>query len=118
MFRSWRCTLRVTSRQVCLLVTTPHADVLKARLDTSPCHPRALLTLLEGLSLWNGEPLSVALSADDDSATSRPSMLFGDELWPAESPLVRFEIVDRVSRRARLAGLGDFRPLRATGSRR
>ena len=36
-------------------------------------------------------------------------MLFGDELWPGESPLVRFEFVHRVRRPVRLGGLGDFR---------
>jgi hypothetical protein len=41
-----------------------------------------------------------------------PSTLFGDELWPAESPLVRFEIAQRVHRPARLEGLGDFRAVR------
>jgi hypothetical protein len=39
-------------------------------------------------------------------------MLFGDELWPAESALVRFELALRGRRRGRLSGLGDFRALR------
>jgi hypothetical protein len=85
---------------------------MKARLDSYPCHPRALLTLLEGLSLWSGEPLRVALSADERFRSLQPSTLFGDELWPGESPLVRFDIVQPVRRRVRLAGLGDFRPTR------
>lgn len=112
MLRSWHCTLHVTQHRAQLLVSAPEGDVLKARLDTRPCHPRALLTLLEGVSLWNGEPLSVALSAGADCRASLPSMLFGDELWPAESPLVRFDVVQPVRRRAHLAGLGDFRALR------
>jgi hypothetical protein len=116
MFRSWQCTLRVTQHQTRLLLTAPQGDLLKARLDTSPCHPRALLTLLEGLSLWTGEPLSVALSVDERCRDSLSSMLFGDELWPAESQLVRFELAQRAHRRARLDGLGDFRAVR--GSRR
>ena len=62
MLRSWRCTLRVTQHQTTLLLSGPDGDLLKARLDTRPCHPRALLTLLEGLSLWSGEPLCVALT--------------------------------------------------------
>lgn len=112
MLRSWHCKLQVTQQRALLLVSAPDGDVLKARLDTRPCHPRALLTLLEGLSLWQGQSLCVALSAAPDCRDSLPSMLFGDELWPAESGLVRFDIVDRVPRRARLAGLGDFRTLR------
>ena len=109
MLRSWRCSLRVTARQATVLVTGPDGDLLKARLDTRPCHPRALLTLLEGLSLWCGEPLFVALTVAERSPASLPSMLFGDELWPGESALVRFEFVDRARRPARLGGLGDFR---------
>jgi hypothetical protein len=109
MLRSWRCTLRVTQQQTTLLLSGPDGDLLKARLDTRPCHPRALLTLLEGLSLWSGEPLCVALTVDELSRSLLPSTLFGDELWPGESALVRFEIAERVRRPVRLAGLGDFR---------
>jgi hypothetical protein len=39
-------------------------------------------------------------------------MLIGDELWPAESPLVRFEVAQRGQRQGRLPGVGDFRALR------
>lgn len=109
MLRSWQCSLRVTQHQTKLLLSAPEGDLLKARLDSHPCHPRALLTLLEGLSLWCGEPLRVALSADERFRALLPSTLFGDELWPGESPLVRFDIVYPVRRRARLEGLGDFR---------
>lgn len=112
MLRSWQCSLRVTQHQTKLLLSAPEGDLLKARLDSHPCHPRALLTLLEGLSLWCGEPLRVALSADERFRASLPSTLFGDELWPGESPLVRFDIVHPVRRRARLEGLGDFRTSR------
>ena len=65
MLRPWRCSLRVTQQYMKLLLSCPEGDLLKAQLDPRPCHPRALLTLLEGLSLWAGEPLSVALSADE-----------------------------------------------------
>jgi hypothetical protein len=113
MMHPFRCTLRVTQHDLKLLVTCPEqGDVLKARLDSRPCHPRALLTLLEGLSLWGGHPLCVALRV---AAPCRPwpdSTLFGDELWPAESPLVRFEVVHRDRRQLRLPGVGDFRALR------
>jgi hypothetical protein len=109
MFRSWRCSLRVTQRQTTLLLSGPTGDLLKARLDSHPCHPRALLTLLEGLSLWCDEPLSVALTVAERFPASLPSTLFGDELWPGESGLVRFERVHRACRPVRLEGLGDFR---------
>jgi hypothetical protein len=118
MYRSWRCSLRAKGCGATLLVTTDDGDLLKARLDAKPAHPRALLTLLEGLSLWRGQPpLCVALSATDDFRAMDASTLFGDELWPAESPLVRFDIVHPVSRLVRIGGLGDFRQLRGGGRR-
>jgi hypothetical protein len=117
MMRPWKGAVRVTTREVRVLVRDPQqGDLLKARLPPSAQHPRALLTLLEGLALWGGQPLRVvvsAASADDGRPCFCGSGLFGDELWPGESPLVRYEVGGRDPRRRRLAGLGDFRPLRA-----
>jgi hypothetical protein len=111
--RKYRCTLRISQHQIRLLVTDPeNGDVLKACLDPRPSHPRALLTLLEGISLWNGHPLSVVLGVDENCRTWPDSTLFGDELWPAESQLVRFELAHRACRQVRLSGIGDFRSLR------
>lgn len=113
MMRAWRCTLHVTQQEAKLLLSSEEqGDLLKARLDSRPSHPRALLTLLEGLSLWNGQPLYVALHVDERCRLEPGSMLLGDELWPAESALVRFELAPRGRRRGRLGGLGDFRALR------
>ena len=52
MNNSWHCALHVTRDQARLLLTATEGDALKARSSTTPEHPRALLTLLEGLSLW------------------------------------------------------------------
>jgi hypothetical protein len=118
MDNSLHCALHVTPDRTRLLLTAAEGDLLKARLMATPCHPRALLTLLEGLSLWTGQLLCVALSVDD-SCQRWPGMpLFGDELWPTESQLVRFDFVDRVRRKVRLTGLGDFRLPRCTDPRR
>src|SRR5215510_13286756 len=88
MMRAWMSTLRVTSTEVSLLVRDQEAgDRLKARLPTRPRHPRALLTLLEGVALWQGERLHVALSAASSSAAWLGSDLFGDELWPRAAPI-------------------------------
>ena len=117
MNRSWSSSLRVTAREVTLLVTAPETgDVLKARMPMPPRHPRALLTLLEGLALFAGESLCVAISAASLPDLWRGSGLFGDELWPAESPLVRF-VGARHAHRRRLDGLGSFRALRGRESR-
>jgi hypothetical protein len=115
MLRPWRCSLRVTQQHMKLLLSCPEGDLLKAQLDPRPCHPRALLTLLEGLSLWAGEPLSVALSADERCSGSLLALV-GDGPWPGESQLVRFDIAYRAPRQVRLPGLGDFRSLRRSGA--
>ena len=111
MFRPWHCTLRVTQHEAMLLVTDPPRDLLKARFDPRPSHPRALLTLLEGLSLWQGQPLRVALCAAGNYPVGVESTLLGNELWPTESQLVQFDIVHPV-RPKRLDGVGDFRRVR------
>lgn len=99
-----------------MLIASEGNDLLKARFDTPPNHPRALLTLLEGLSLWHGKPLDVVVFASGSSAEWATSALFGDELFPAESQLVRFHIVHPVRRARRLRGVADFRPLRRSGT--
>jgi hypothetical protein len=115
MIGTWTSSLRVTSREVTLLIEDEErGDLLKARLPLAPRHPRALLTLLEGAALWCGQPMRVVLSAADCSMPWLGSGLFGDELWPGESPLVTFHIAAHGSRK-RLSGLGDFRPLRHRG---
>jgi hypothetical protein len=91
-------------------------DLLKARLPGRPPHPRALLTLLEGLALWSGHPMCTVISAACDAAPTPDSILFGDELWPGESPLVRFEVAIPGCRK-RLPGLGDFRAVRQLAPR-
>jgi len=116
MMRSWKGSVRVTTRDVKVLVVDPQqGDLLKARLPLRAQHPRALLTLLEGMALWRGQPMRVvvsAASADDGRPCFCGSGLFGDERWPGASPLVHYEVGGRDSRRRLLVGLGDFRPLR------
>ena len=109
---SWTVKLAATHSEARLLLQDEgRGDVLKARLPARPRHPRALLTLLEGLALWSGSALCVVISADESAQVGCASDLFGDDLWPVESPLVRFEPAVPVSRR-RLSGLGDFGALR------
>jgi hypothetical protein len=108
----WTAQLQTTKSELRLLITSPESgDVLKARLPLGPAHPRALLTLLEGIALWSGSALSVAISAERDFPGFHDSGLFGDELWPGESLLVQYEVGGR-GRPKRLRGLGDFRRLR------
>jgi hypothetical protein len=60
-------------------------DLLKAVLPMGPQHPRAMLTLLEGIALYRGERLDVAVIAGDDCPPWLGSELFGDALWPAKA---------------------------------
>ena len=72
MLRSWRCSLRVTQKHATVLLSGPDGDLLKARLDTSPCHPRALLTLLEGLSESTANFAAVVHEAERHGWTRDP----------------------------------------------
>ncbi len=109
---SWTSKLSVTRSELQLLVLNEEGgDLLKARLPARARHPRALLTMLEGLALWSGQPLCAAICADDSAQHGYALGLFGNELWPAESQLVRFDIAGRGNRK-RLRGMGDFRALR------
>lgn len=113
MLELWKSTLRVDCKKVKLLVSGyRQGDILKACLPASPQHPRAVLTLLEGLALWNGRRLSVAISVDETYLHYGESSLFGEGLWPVESPLVNFEMVQKGRKKHHIRGVGDFRSLR------
>jgi len=109
----WSTTLRIGA-DMKLLVTSPEGDdLIKARLPLRPPHPRALLTMLEGIALFSGEPLCAVISAGASRAGWAGSEDWCDDLWPAESPLVHFDFALPAPRaRRRLRGVGDFRDVR------
>jgi len=108
-----------------ILILETHQTVLKARLPDAPQHPRALETLAEGVALWCGRPLYVALGvAAEDALCVSP-------LWHAtvdvltRTPLVTIEpVIDiprppwRVADRGRLGDFRDIRQLRGRGRAR
>ena len=103
-------SLRLGTDTVKLLVTDSNGDRLKARLPIRAEHPRALLTLLEGLALWSGHlPLCAATSVAATAPRSAVAALFGADLWPTESTLVRFDLLEPREPHHRIRGLGDFR---------
>ena len=110
----WPTTLRIGEEELKLLVTSPDGDdLIKARLPRLPRHPRALLTLLEGVALWSGEPLYAVISAGSHRDDWLGCETWGDDLWPAESPLVHFDFaVPPAPSRRLLRGVGDFRNMR------
>ena len=116
MTRPWQIFLEPLPQGVRLLVSSEGDDLLKAHLASYPDHPRALLTIFEGLALWCGQPVSVAISADVPSSHSLGLGPFTDDanVWPEESALVSYVFL--TSRRGRrLSGIGDFSRLRRLG---
>lgn len=98
------------SREVrLLLLDSFNEPLLKARLPTNPAHPRAAITLLEGLALWTGHRLSVAVAVTANSTGLIEELLPQGPAWC--SPLVELVPVEGFPRRRRvrrLDGLGDF----------
>lgn len=112
MYR-WKIAVEPTATNTKLLMTDPDGnELLKAALPSTPNHPRALLTLLEGLALWAGQPLTAAISAGPALPRHVDSALFGADLFPCDSVLVHYEVVECRRRRQTLRGVGDFRQLR------
>jgi hypothetical protein len=109
----WPTVLRIGGRELKLLVASPQGDeLLKARLPVRPPRPRALLTLLEGVALWSGEPVLAVISAGAHRDAWLGSEEWGDDLWPTESPLVHFDYATPLVRARTLVGVGDFREVR------
>ena len=110
------CNVRLLPRgREVMLLGLGYQDepVLKARLSARPEHPRAMITLLEGLALWAGHRLPVVVGVAASSTGSIEALLPDGPAWC--SPLVELVPVDwpRQRRRVpRLDGLGDFRELR------
>lgn len=104
---AWRARLEVTPQTITVTVTAPEEhEVLKAVFAGSPDHPRALLTLLEGVALWSGAPLCAAISAAHPVSHSLGVGAFGDlDHWPEESALVSFQFVAPARHRRRIGRL-------------
>jgi len=86
--------------------------VLKARMPSSPGHPRAVIDVLEGLALWSGRRLPVVVGVTASSSRCIEDLLPAGPAWC--SPLVELVPVDHPMRRRRpprLDGVGDFREL-------
>ena len=107
------CSVRLLPRrnQLWMVATGFDGEVLlKGRLPLTPSHPRAAITVLEGLALWSGRPLPVALGVGQSSRSFIEALLPDGPAWM--SPLVDIHLVDPAVRRSgrRLRGVsGDFR---------
>jgi len=110
----WPTTIRIGEDLKLLVANSDGSDLIKARLPLRPPHPRALLTLLEGVALFSGDPVSAVISASVGHDTWLSSEMWGQDLWPAESPLVHFDFAPPrpPARRHHISGVGDFRDAR------
>jgi hypothetical protein len=112
--------------EIRLLLSEPSAGTsLKARLPPEPADGRALMMLLEALSLWYGLPLHAVLDADAGDVRRRPehwALLLGDA--PERAVRVEWVAVPPCRKHDRfLEGMGAFADARqlisfaATGQR-
>lgn len=109
-------TLAPEATRVRLLAMGPEGEMMRAVLGpAATMHRRAAATLLEGLSLWHQQPLSVVLYADAPDAGCAMGLF--DALGFGERTLhYQVGIAVRDGRRPRrLGGLTDFRDLRQLG---
>lgn len=104
-----RVIIKPSSLKTRLLVTFGDEEKLRAVLPPPVgIHPRAAATVLEGLSLWLGHPLSVVLCADAGGTSSELGLCDGFG-FGGRTMHYAVEVIDP-KRRPR--GLGAFRDLR------
>jgi hypothetical protein len=109
----WKVMLRVDKRGTRLIVTDALGhDLVKAVLPLQSDHPRALVTMLEGLALYSGSRLCVATSVVAKAAPMAMWGPLGEGSYPIDSALVRFEFVEPTRSHRRLKGMGSFRDVR------
>jgi hypothetical protein len=112
MTERWNITIRVSSSEVKVLVTDRTGnELLKGRLPIFVSHPRALLTVLEGLALWCGGPLTAVTSVAESVPTGFACDVLSVDFWADHTPLIRFEHVQKRKRRPQRIEMGDFREL-------
>ncbi len=107
-------TMQPLPRETRLLVMAGRHEVMRAILGpTTASHPRAAATLLEGLSLWHQQALSVVLCADA-SVSSSATRMFDDLGFGMKT--VHYEVdvafLGHPRRGRRIQGFGNFGDLR------
>lgn len=105
-----RLVIKPSTMTTRLLLTSLEGERMRAVLPPPrAAHPRAAVTLLEGLSLWIGSPLCVVLCADEPGSSSALGLC--DE-FGFGSRTLHYEVEVRDPKGAS-RGLGSFRDLRA-----
>ena len=106
-------TIAPEATRVRLLAMAPQGEIMRAVLGPAArMHPRAAATLLEGLALWQQQPVSVVLYADVSGDGCAMGLL--DALGGGVRTL-HYEVevaLRHAGRPRRLGGVGNFRDLR------
>lgn len=107
-------TMQPLPRETRLLVMAGRDEMLRAILGPATAsHPRAAATLLEGLSLWHQQALSVVLCADGPDSSSALRM-FDDLGFGVKTVHYDVEVAfpAHPRRGRRIHGFGNFGDLR------
>jgi len=113
VMRTYKVMVEPLDRAMKLLMTDLDGnELLRAVLPAFPRHPRALLTLLEGLALWVDSRIHTAISVGPRADARSVEALFNGDLLPLDTALVHFELVGAAQRRRTIRGVGDFRQLK------
>jgi hypothetical protein len=107
-------TMQPLSRETRLLAMAGRDEVMRAILGPATAsHPRAVATLLEGLSLWHQQAVSVVLCAGDEASSSATRM-FDDLGFGVKTVHYDVEVALRAPPRRgrRIHGFGNFGDLR------
>jgi hypothetical protein len=89
--------------------------ILKARLERTPWHARALPTLLEALALWQKQKVHGVVFAGSGGSPYGSSLCATLDAEHERTPLYTVDVVEarRPPRQAdQLRGMGDYRDLR------
>lgn len=107
-------TMQPLPRETRLLAMAGRDEVMRAILGPATAsHPRAAATLLEGLSLWHQQALSVVLCADAPGSSSATRM-FDDLGFGVKTVHYDVEVAfpAHPRRGRRIQGFGNFGDLR------
>ena len=110
-------TMQPLAHETRLLVMAGRHELMRAVLGpATSSHPRAAATLLEGLSLWHQQALSVVVCVGDEGtlAATRATGVFDDLLLGQRSVHYDVEVaLHALPRRGRrIQGFGNFGDLR------
>ncbi len=107
--------MRVQEPDLQMLLMDAKGDRMKARLPLHSEHPRALVTVLEALAMWQGAPLHAVQYVDARAPDYIDWAFPNADLRGHRSPLVEFSTRVLGGAKDRIRGVGDFRQLRLLG---